>query len=178
MYFKLFLTFAYIGVVSFGGGYAMLPMFRRVLAEKNGWVTNEEIVDIFSVCQCLPGVIACNTAIFVGYRQKGILGGVFSAFGAAFPSVVILLILAAFISHFSEIRAVQSAFAGIRVGVSVLIVNTVIKLWKQAITDKFAIGIFTAVFFVSVFTSVPVAILVVAAGFCGIGISALRKEPK
>jgi len=178
LYIKLFLTFAHIGVVSFGGGYAMLPMFRRELAQKNGWITEEEVTDIFSVSQCLPGVIACNTAVFIGYKLKGVVGGIVSAFGAAFPSVVILLILAAFISHFSEIRAVQSAFAGIRVAVSVLIINTVIKLWKQAIVDKPAIIIFAVVFLISIFTSLPVALLVIAAGLCGIAVSKLRKESK
>jgi len=174
-YIKLFLSFAYIGAVSFGGGYSMLPMFQRELVEKNGWLTETEMTDIFSIGQCLPGVIACNTAVFVGYRQKGVRGGIVSALGAAFPSVVITLILAAVITNFADFPIVARAFAGIRVAVSVLILNTVIKLWKQAVVGLAAILIFAVVFLISVLTSFPVAILVIVAGFIGIAISSMRK---
>jgi len=171
---KLFLSFSYIGAVTFGGGYSMLPMFKRELVEKNGWLTDMEMTDIFSIGQCLPGVIASNTAVFVGYRQKGVIGGIVSALGVAFPSVVFILIIAAFITNFAEIPVVQSAFAGLRVCVSVLIINTVIKLWKQAIVGLVPIIIFVVVFLVSVFTSLPVAILIAAAGVAGIAVSRLR----
>jgi len=168
----------YIGAFTFGGGYSMLPMFKRELVEKNGWLSDNEMTDIFSVGQCLPGVIAINTSVFVGYRQKGVPGSIVAALGVSFPSVVIILIIAAFISNFADIPVVQSAFAGIRVCVSVLILNTVIKLWKQAIADKLAIVIFSVVFLISVFTNVQVAILVVAAGAAGIAISALRRRKR
>ena len=171
---KLFLSFAYIGAFTFGGGYAMLPMFQRVLVEKNRWLAESEMTDFFSISQCLPGVLAINTAVFVGYKQKGTLGSIFAALGIAFPSVVFILIIAAIITDFSDIPIVQSAFAGLRVCVSVLILNTVIKLWKNAIADKLAIVIFAVVFLAMVFTSLPVAILIVAAGACGIAISTLR----
>ncbi|MCL2409033.1 MAG: chromate transporter [Oscillospiraceae bacterium] len=174
-YIKLFLSFAYIGTVSFGGGYSMLPMFQRELVDKNGWLTEMEMADMFSVGQCLPGVIACNTAVFVGYKQKGVRGGIVSAFGAAFPSVVITLILAAIITNLADFPVVMRAFAGLRVGVSVLILNSVIKLWKQAIVDLAAIVIFAVVFLIAIFTSFPVAILVIVAGFIGIAVSSMRK---
>jgi len=173
---KLFLSFSYIGVATFGGGYSMLPMFQRELVEKKGWLTDMEMTDIFSVGQCLPGVIASNAAVFVGNRLKGIAGSIAAALGVAFPSIVIILIIAAFISNFADIPVVQSAFTGLRVCVSVLIINTVIQLWKKAIVDKLAIAVFTVVFLVSVFTSLPVAILVVAAGATGIAASSLRRR--
>jgi chromate transporter len=173
---KLFLAFSYIGAVTFGGGYSMLPMFQRELVVKNKWLTDVEMTDIFSVGQCLPGVIASNTAVFVGYRQKGVLGSIAAALGVAFPSVVFILIIAAVITNFADIPVVLRAFAGLRVCVSVLILNTVIQLWKKAIVDKLAIVIFAVVFAVSVFTSLPVAILVVVAGFTGIAVSSLRKR--
>jgi len=172
--FKLFISFTYIGAVTFGGGYSMLPMFQRVLVTKNDWLTDLEMTDIFSVGQCLPGVIASNAAVFVGYKQKGVAGSIAAALGVAFPSVVFILILAAFISNFADIPAVQSAFTGLRVCVSMLIINTVVQLWKKAIVDKIAIIIFLAVFLISVLTSLPIAILVVVAGSSGVGISALR----
>jgi len=176
VYLKLFLTFAYIGAFTFGGGYSMLPMFQRELVQKKGWLEEGEMADLFSIGQCLPGVIAINTAVFAGHKQKGFRGCLAAAFGVAFPSVVFILILAAFISNFADFPVVQSAFAGLRVCVSVFIINTVIKLWKAAIADKLAIVIFVAVFIVSILTSIPVAILVVAAGAAGLAISALRKR--
>ena len=173
-FIRLFLTFAYIGAVSFGGGYSMLPMFQHELVDKNNWLTNEELTDIFSASQCIPGIIACNCAVFVGYKQKGVAGGVASALGAVSPSVVIILVIAAFISNYTDVPAVRWAFAGVRVCVCVLIINTVIKLWKQAVIDKPAIIVFSVVFLVSVFTSLPAAILVISAGIAGVVISRLR----
>jgi len=154
----------------------MLPMFQRVLVKKKGWLTEVEMTDLFSIGQCLPGVIAVNTAVFAGHKQKGTTGSIAAALGVAFPSVVFILIIASFITNFSEYPVVQSAFAGLRVCVSIFIINTVIKLWKTAIADKLAIVIFTVVFLVSVFTSIPVAILVLTAGAAGLAISALRKR--
>jgi len=176
MYLKLLLTFAYIGAFTFGGGYAMLPMFQRELVEKNKWLTNEEVTDFFSISQCLPGIIAANTAIFAGYKHKGILGGIVAALGVALPSVIVILIIAAFISNFSDIPVVQKAFAGLRVCVSVLIINAVFKLRKNSIVDIPAAVIFLIVFLLAVYMIFPVAILIVAAGICGILISTFRKR--
>ena len=175
---KLFLTFARIGLFTFGGGYAMLPMFQRDLVEKNGWLTESEIIDFFSVSQCLPGILAVNTSIFAGHKQAGQAGGIAAALGMISPSIVIILIIAAFISRFSDVPAVQHAFAGIRACVCVLIINSVIKLWKSAVVDKTSLIIFAAVFAVAVFTSLPIAAIVVAAGIAGIGIMALRRRAK
>jgi chromate transporter len=178
MLIKLFLSFSYIGAFTFGGGYSMLPMFRRELVAKKGWLTDEEMTDMFSVGQCLPGVIASNTAVFVGYKQKGTLGSIAAMLGVVFPSVVFILIIAIFITSLADYPIIQRAFAGLRVCVSVLILNTVIQLWKKAIADKLAILIFAAVFLVSLFTNLPVAILVVAAGATGMAITALRKRKR
>ena len=175
IYLRLFLSFAYIGAFTFGGGYSMLPMFQRELVQKKGWLTESEMTDLFSIGQCLPGVIAVNTAVFAGYKQKGTVGSIMAAIGVAFPSVVFILIIAAFITNFADYPLVQKAFTGLRVCVSILILNTVIKLWKTAIADKIAIIIFVVVFIISVLTSIPVAILVVIAGLAGVAISALRK---
>ena len=176
MLIKLFLSFAYIGAFTFGGGYSMLPMFRRVLVEKNNWLTDTEMTDFFSVGQCLPGIIAVNTAVFAGYKQKRIAGGVAAALGAVFPSLVIILLLAAFFTNFADYPIVGSAFAGIRVCVCVLIINTVIKLWKQAVVGLPAAVIFIAVFLISALTSLSVAILVAAAGFLGVALHFIRKR--
>ena len=119
----LFLTFARIGGLTFGGGYAMLPMLQKEVVENRGWATEEELADYFAIGQCTPGVIAVNTATFVGYREAGILGGVMATLGVIFPSLVIITIIAAFIRNFADLPVVKHAFSGIRVCVCVLILS-------------------------------------------------------
>ena len=153
----------------------MLPMFQRELVDKNKWLTEEEMTDLFSVSQCLPGIIAANTAIFVGHKHRGVLGGIVSALGVILPSVVVVLLVAAFLSNFADIIIVQKAFTGLRVCVSVLIINAVFKLRKHALIDIPAAIIFVAVFILSVYMLFPVAILIAVAGVCGLVISVIRK---
>ena len=154
----------------------MLPMFQRVLAEKNEWLTDEEITDLFSISQCLPGIIAVNTAVFVGYKQKRVPGSIVAALGVVLPSVVIIMLIAAFLTNFADIPAVQSAFTGLRVCVSVLIINAVLRLRKHSIVDLPAALIFSAVFIVSAYMLLPVAAIVAIAGACGIAVSLLKKK--
>ena len=147
----LFITFAVVGVTTFGGGYAMLPALQREVVEKRRWATDEEVMDWYAIGQCTPGVIAVNTATFVGQKLTGVLGGIFATLGVVFPSLVIITIIAAFIQNFAHLPAVQSAFAGIRVCVCVLILNAVVKLWKKSVIDWKTLLIFIAVFACSVF---------------------------
>ena len=161
---ELFLAFARIGGLTFGGGYAMLPMLQREAVEKKGWVTEEELMDYYAVGQCIPGVIAVNTAVFIGTKAKGLAGAIAASLGVISPSLVIIVAIAAFIQSFSELEIVQNAFAGIRVGVCVLILSAVLKLFKKAIIDKFTFGLFAAVFALSVFTDIsPIAFVILAA---------------
>jgi len=145
----MFMTFARIGGLTFGGGYAMLPMLQREVVEKHQWATEEELADYYAIGQCTPGVIAVNTATFVGYRQAGIIGGIFATFGVVFPSIVIISVIAAFLTNFADLKVVQYAFEGIRVCVCVLILNAVMKLWKKSVIDSPTMGIFLLVFLVS-----------------------------
>lgn len=145
----MFLTFARIGGLTFGGGYAMLPMLQREVVEKQHWATEEELADYYAIGQCTPGVIAVNTATFVGYRQRGIAGGIFATLGVVFPSLVIISIIAAFLTNFAELKVIQYAFEGIRVCVCVLIFNAVQKLWKKSVIDQPTVIIFLMVFLVS-----------------------------
>ena len=167
-YITLFLTFAKVGVMTFGGGYAMLPILQREVVENKGWATDEELADYFAIGQCTPGVIAVNTATFIGQKQRGILGGIVATLGMVFPSLVIISILAGLITSFSHLLVVQQAMAGVRVCVCVLILNAVLKLSKSSIVDKVAFGIFLVVFLVSYFTSISPVICVVAAAVAGI----------
>lgn len=130
---NLFLAFARIGACTFGGGYAMLPMLEREVVNKNHWATQEELLDYFAIGQCTPGVIAVNTATFVGYRQKKIPGAIACTLGVVFPSIVIIVLVAAVLENFMHLDLVRHAFAGIRIAVCALIAGTVIKLAKSSV---------------------------------------------
>ena len=172
-YLDMFLTFARIGGLTFGGGYAMLPMLQKEVVENKKWATNEEIMDYYAIGQCLPGLIAVNTAAFIGQKMRGTKGGYACAMGVVFPSFVIIAIIAAFISGFADMPVVRNAFAGIRVCVCVLIYNAVLKLWKKAIIDWKALVIFAAVFLASTFTDLSPILFVILAGAAGILIQTL-----
>ena len=167
-YIDLFLVFAKIGVMTFGGGYAMLPMLERELIDNRGWTTNEELMDYFAVAQCTPGVIAVNTATFLGYKLYGNLGGIVATLGVVFSSLVIITTIAGVLTNFADIPAVKHAFAGVRVCVCVLIFNAVVKLWKGAIKDKTALVLFVVIFLLSVFLDVSPVVYVIACAVAGI----------
>ena len=144
-YLELFLTFAKMGVMTFGGGMAMLPILQREVVEDRHWATEEELVDYYAIGQCTPGIIDVNTATFVGQKRKGTLGGIIATLGMVFPSLVIISILAGLITNFSSVTWVQDAFAGIQVCVCVLIFNAVVKLLKKSVIDKRTFIIFLLV---------------------------------
>ena len=175
---KLFYTFATVGVTTFGGGYAMLPALQREVVEKRGWATEEEVMDWYAIGQCTPGVIAVNTATFVGQKQKGVLGGIAATLGVVFPSLVLITIIAAFIRNFADLPAVQNAFAGIRACVCVLILNAVVKLWKKSVVDWKAFLIFAVVFLGSVFLDLSPVLYVLAAALAGVVIKSLEVRAK
>lgn len=164
----MFLTFAKVGVMTFGGGYAMLPILQREVVENKGWATEEELMDYFAIGQCTPGVIAVNTATFIGQKNKGIIGGILATLGVVFPSLLIISALAGVIEAFSHIGWVQNAFGGIRVCVCVLILNAVVKLMKKAVVDKVTLIIFLIVMLGSGLTDLSPVIFVVLAGLAGI----------
>ena len=174
--FELFLIFAKIGAVTFGGGYAMLPILQTELVDKRHWVTQDDLTDYFAIGQCTPGVIAVNTATFVGNKLAGIPGALFATVGVVVPSMIIITIIAAFISNFADLQIVKSAFAGIRVCVCVLIFTSVVKLFKGAVKDIPAFAVYLAVLVLAVFTNVSIALLVVAAGVAGVIIKSVKKE--
>lgn len=163
----LFFTFARIGAVTFGGGYAMLPILQREIVEKRNWAQEDELLDYYAIGQCTPGIIAVNTATFIGYKNKGVAGAISATLGLIFPSLVIIMIIAAFIQNFADLDIVKYAFCGVRVCVCVLIFDAVLKLWKKAVVDKITLVIFLLVLALATFTSVPVTVLVLAAGVLG-----------
>lgn len=164
----MYLTFFRIGAVTFGGGYAMLPILQREVVENKGWATEEELMDYYAIGQCTPGVIAVNTATFIGRKYRGIPGGILCTLGVVSPSVVIISIIAAVINNFAEIAWVQNALGGIRVCVCVFIFNSVVKLLKSAVVDKATLIMYLALFAVAVFFNLNPIISVVTAGVLGI----------
>lgn len=165
----LFCAFFRIGLFTFGGGYAMLPLLQREIVEKKKWATEEEMLDYFAVGQCTPGIIAVNTATFVGFKEKKLSGAIFATLGIVSPSLVIITVIAALLSNFAHIAAVQNAFAGIRVAVCVLILNSIVKLWKKSVVDKLTFAVFLTVFIGSVLLShVSPVVFIVAAAVLGI----------
>ena len=175
---SLFLTFAKVGVMTFGGGYAMLPILQREVVENKGWASNEELADYFAIGQCTPGVIAVNTATFIGQKRGGVIGGIVATLGVVFPSLIIIMLLAGIITSFSHLTWMQHAFGGIRVCVCVLIFNAVLKLWKGAVKDIWALLIFLGVFAASVLTDLSPVIYVLLAGTAVIVIDLLKNPMK
>ena len=164
IYQQLFLTFAKIGAVTFGGGYAMLPILERELSQKHGWVTSDDLVDYFAIGQCTPGIIAVNIATFVGHKKGGVVGAICATLGIVFPSLLIIMTIAMFISNFASLPLVINAFAGIRVGTTVLILFAIIKLWQKTIKDKISLLVFVTVLLLSLFTSISSATIVIVTG--------------
>lgn len=172
---QLFWVFFKVGAFTFGGGYAMLPILQRELVEKKKWATDEDLADYYAIGQTTPGIIAVNTATFVGYRRQGIIGAIAATLGLVLPGVTIIILLARLISGFSELPQVRHAMAGIKVAVSVLILEALLKLRKSALSDWPAGLIFLAVFVAALFfPQISPAILVLLAG--GSGALLLRRK--
>lgn len=165
---EMFLTFAKVGVMTFGGGYAMLPILQREVVENKGWATEEELMDYYAIGQCTPGVIAVNTATFIGQKNRGFWGAIAATFGVVFPSLVIISLLAGVIEAFSHLVWVQNAFGGIRVCVCVLIANAVVKLYKKAVVDKFTFVLFLLVVVGSTLLDISPVVFVLISAVAGI----------
>ena len=169
---ELYWTFVKIGCVTFGGGYAMLPILERELVDKRGWTTMDDLRDYFSIGQATPGIIALNVSTFIGEKRGKVKGAVAATTGFLTGPIIIILIIAMFLRNFADIPAVQHAFAGIRVCVCVLILQAILRLWKKSVVDPFTLGIYIAIFALQVFSGllpfrVPAAVLVIIAGVLG-----------
>ena len=173
---KLYISGIKVGSLTFGGGYAMLPILQREVVESRKWNTEEEILDYYSLAQCLPGIIMANTFGFIGYKQRGRLGAVVSSLGAITPSIIIITIIATLLTAFADLPIVQNAFAGIRVCVCVLIFNSILKLWKNSVIDLFTGLLFALVAIGSVIFKITPIAFVICAAVLGIIITSLRRN--
>lgn len=172
-YIDLYIIFMKLGSVTFGGGYAMLPLLQREFVEKRQWVMDEELMDYFAIGQCTPGIIAINVATFIGNKRKGLWGGIMATLGFVTIPIVLLLVIAAFLSNFANEPLVKNAFAGIRVCVCVLILNAIERLWKKSVINPWTLGLFAIIFTLTIFTSISPAMLVIASAVAGVVIQGL-----
>lgn len=165
---QLYTTFFRIGGLTFGGGLTMLPLLKYELAEKQGWVTEDELLDYYAVGQCTPGIIAVNVSTFVGYKKRGVIGAIFATLGMVSPSLIIISILALFLEQFMSNQIVAHAIEGIKIVVCALMLNTVITMAKKNLINALSRGVCAAAFLLAVFTPIPTVLLVVLAGLLGV----------
>jgi len=161
----LFTSFLKIGALTFGGGYSMIPMLKKEVVEKYNWIREDELLDFYAMGQITPGAIAVNTAVLVGNKKLGLIGGVFSTLGVVTPSFFIILIVSNFVNAFSDNNVIQSAFSGIKIVVCALVLKSLLDIVKKSIKDK--IDIFLILFAsVCTFLVSPVYIVLLC-GICG-----------
>lgn len=163
----LFFTFFRIGILTFGGGLTMLPMLKYEIVEKKKWCSEEQLLDCYAVGQCTPGIIAVNTATYVGYLQKGIAGGIWATFGMVSPSLLIITLVAAFLRQFMDNIWLQHALMGIRGVVCALMFNTVINLAKKSLIHPLCYAICIVAFLLAMFTKIPTILIVVLSAIAG-----------
>lgn len=170
----LFFTFCRIGGLTFGGGYAMLPMIQKEIVEEKKWATEEEVLDYYAVGQCTPGIIAVNTATFIGYKVQGIIGAIVATLGVVFPSLIIITIIAALLKNFANYAIIQHAFSGIRVVVIALIISAILKLAKTSIKNSITLIIAIIAFILVAFVNLSPIYIVIAAACIGLILKFIR----
>lgn len=163
----LFITFFKIGIVTFGGGLTMLPLLERVLINEKNWVSMDEILDYYSIAQTTPGIIAVNVATFVGHKRAGTIGGIFATLGMITPSVIIITIIAKFISNFEQISWVQKAMKGINAAVAALLTYAVFNLCKKNLKSLWSVLLFFASFASIYFFHAHTVLVILSAAFIG-----------
>lgn len=167
-YIQLYTTFFRIGILTFGGGLTMLPLLKYELVESKKWITEEKLLDCYAIGQCTPGIIAVNTATYVGYLKRGVFGGIIATLGMVSPSVIIITVVAMFLQNFMEVAIIQHALMGIRGAVCALMLNTVVSLAKKSLISKINIAICAVALILALFTSIPTIALIIAAGITGV----------
>lgn len=175
IYVELFCAWFKIGLFTFGGGYAMLPFIEKEIIDKHHWATEKEVLDYFAISQCTPGIIAVNTATFVGYFQKGVLGAIVATLGVVTPSIIIISLIATILPAFQDIQIVQHALKGIGLGVCVLMTASLVKLGKSNIKDGFGVFVFGVSLMIALLFRTATIWIIVLASIAGIIYVNLKK---
>jgi chromate transporter len=173
---QIFLSFAKVGALTFGGGYAMLPLLQREAVERRGWLKDSDIGDYYALSQCSPGLIAVNMAVYIGYPLRGWPGALAAALGVIAPSVLVILLLAVLLQNFAQAELVGRAFSAIRAAVAALVIQSVYRLYKSGVVDKPTLVIFGAALALGLLNIVNPVLVIVASALAGLAVQALRKR--
>lgn len=173
---ELYFTFFKIGSVTFGGGLAMLPILEKELIEKKQWTNHEQLLDYYAISQSTPGIIAVNVSTFIGFNRKKILGSIFATLGMVSPSLVIISLIARFISNFESILWAQKALKGINIVVAALLTYSVFNLNKKTLKKWWSYIIYLVSFIAVYFFHVHTAIIILSAIFLGVIFYFLKKK--
>lgn len=175
---RIFFTFFKIGLFTFGGGYSMIPLIHFYAVDKYKWIDEQEFIDIIAIAESTPGPIAINSATYVGYKTNKFLGSLMATIGVALPSVIIIVIISAFLMQFKDNQVVEYAFLGIRIGVSVLILNAGIRIYKKVDKNLMSYILVAFGFFMALFDLIPIVFIILIGGITGIIANILihRKE--
>lgn len=164
----LFLSFFKIGAFTFGGGYAMIPIIEKEAIEKQHWITDSDMLDIIAIAESTPGVLAVNTATFVGYKVRRFWGSLVATLGVVLPAFVVISILSYCIAQVRDNLWVAAAFEGIRAAVVVLILNAVFKLAKGCEKNWFSYALMAVAFLLVALLNLPVIPVILGAALLGI----------
>ncbi|WP_407427256.1 chromate transporter [Treponema sp.] len=175
---ELFSIFFKIGLCTFGGGIAMLPILERELAEKRGWTNSDELLDYFAIGQSTPGIIAVNVATFIGYKKAGVIGGCVATFGMVFPSIIIITLIAKFISNFSNIWWVKKALTGINVAVAAILTSAVYNFSKKSVKNLFGFILLVISFVLIFILKVGTVWVIFGSAVLGVILAGFRGEFK
>ena len=167
MLWDLFFSFFKVGLFTFGGGAAMLPLLQDEFVTRRKWVSERELMDFYAIGQCTPGIIALNTATFIGYKKKGKSGAIVATLGIVMPSLIIIMLIASMLANFMHEKYVAHAFAGIRVVVVALVLDAVVRLWKQGVYGRFGAAIFVAALLLLFGLGASPVMIVILAAFSG-----------
>ena len=160
---KLYALFFKMGLFTFGGGYAMLPILKKEAVEKQKWISEEELLNYYSIGQCTPGIIAVNAASFIGYKLRKVGGLISATLGVISPSLIIIMLVAALLRQYMDNQYVQWAFGGIRLSVIALIIDTVWDMWKKGIKDVRGYAVFVGAALLLWFLNLSAILIVILA---------------
>ena len=171
----LFFTFAKIGLFTFGGGYAMIPIIENTCVERKKWITDEEMMNMTVIAESTPGPIAINCSTYVGFKQKGFIGAVAATLGVILPSFCIIFLISLFLDNFLEITFIASAFKGIKAAVGILIVDAAVKMFKKIKKNVFSVTVtasaFAALLLIDYFSwNISSVVLLIAAAIVSVAV--------